>query len=170
MKNKISKYFFTIAASAAILTAAAMPASANDIEKSEPKQNIVEVAAAAGSFTILAKALEAAGLTETLKSGKFTVFAPSDEAFQALPPGTLDALLADKEKLKKVLLFHVVEGKKTAADVTKLTEIKTVNNLTAKIKAKPDKVKIAGARIIKTDIAATNGIIHVVDRVMIPTE
>jgi len=130
--------------------------------------DIVDTAVAAGSFKTLAAALEAADLVGTLKGeGPFTVFAPTDEAFAKLPPGTVDALLKDKEKLTKVLTYHVVPGKVMAADVVKVKEAMTVAGLAAPIDA-TDGVKVAGASVVKTDILCSNGVIHVIDSVMLP--
>ena len=131
-------------------------------------KDIVETAAAAGDFKTLLKAVKAAGLVDTLKGpGPFTLFAPTDEAFAKLPAGTLDALLKDKEKLKKVLTYHVVPGKVMAADVVKLTSAKSVEGQDLAIDAS-DGVKVSGAKVVKTDILASNGVIHVIDTVLIP--
>jgi uncharacterized surface protein with fasciclin (FAS1) repeats len=133
------------------------------------EQDIVDTAVAAGSFKTLAQALTAADLVATLKgAGPFTVFAPTDEAFAKLPAGTLEGLLKDKAKLKKVLLYHVVAGKVTAADVTKLTSAKTVEGSSAKIKVDMGKVKVDGATVVKADVMASNGVIHVIDSVILP--
>ncbi len=130
--------------------------------------DIVDTAVAAGSFKTLAAALQAAGLVETLKgAGPFTVFAPTDEAFAKLPEGTVEALLKDKEKLTKVLTYHVVPGRLLAADVVKAKEAKTAAGLVAPIDA-TDGVKVAGAKVVKTDILCANGVIHVIDSVMLP--
>jgi uncharacterized surface protein with fasciclin (FAS1) repeats len=154
-------------ASALVFTLVA--ASAAGLRASEPQaKDIVDTAVAAGSFKTLAKALEAAGLIETLKGkGPFTVFAPTDEAFAKLPAGTLDALLKDKAKLTAVLTYHVVPGKVMAADVVKLKEAKTVQGQSIKIDTSAG-VKVDGANVIKTDIAASNGVIHVIDSVILP--
>jgi len=131
-------------------------------------KDIVDTAVAAGNFKTLAKLLTDAGLVDTLKgAGPFTVFAPTDEAFAKVPKATLDALAADKAKLKAVLTYHVVAGKHLAADVVKMTEVKTVQGATAKITTAGGP-KIAGASIVKTDIAASNGVIHVIDAVILP--
>ncbi len=133
------------------------------------KKDIVDTAVAAGNFKTLATALEAAGLIETLKGeGPFTVFAPTDEAFAKLPAGTIESLLNDKEKLKQILLYHVVSGAVMAKDVVKLKSAKTVQGSSVKINAKGGKVMVDNANVIKTDIAATNGVIHVIDTVIIP--
>lgn len=130
--------------------------------------DIVDTAVAAGSFNTLVTAVKAAGLVDTLKGpGPFTVFAPTDEAFAKLPAGTLDALLKDKEKLKAVLTYHVVAGKVMAADVAKLSSAKTVQGGTLKIDTS-NGVKVGNAKVVKADVAATNGVIHVIDTVLIP--
>jgi len=132
------------------------------------KADIVDTAVAAGQFNTLAKALTAAGLVDTLKGpGPFTVFAPTDAAFAKLPADQLNALLADKAALTKVLTYHVVGGKVMAADV-KTGEVKTVQGTPLKVMATPAGVTVNNARVIKTDIAATNGVIHVIDTVVLP--
>ena len=131
--------------------------------------NIVQTAISAGSFKTLVAAVQAAGLTETLSgTGPFTVFAPTDEAFAKLPAGTVDALLKDKEKLASILTYHVVSGQVTAADAVKLTEAKTVNGQSFKIVAGKDGVMIDNANVVKTDIMTSNGVIHVIDSVILP--
>lgn len=130
--------------------------------------DIVDTAVAAGSFKTLVAAVEAAGLVETLKSpGPFTVFAPTDEAFAKLPPGTVEALLQDKEKLTAILTYHVVPGSVTAEQVAGLTEASTVQGGKLAIDTSAG-VKVNGASVIQTDILATNGVIHVIDTVLIP--
>ena len=136
--------------------------------KSGAKMDIVDTAVAAGDFKTLAAALQAAGLVDTLKGdGPFTVFAPTDAAFAKLPPGTVEGLLNDKAKLTEILTFHVVSGKVMASDVVKLTSARTVSGKTASIDTR-DGVRIDGALVVKTDIPASNGVIHVIDTVMIP--
>jgi uncharacterized surface protein with fasciclin (FAS1) repeats len=131
--------------------------------------DIVDTAVAAGQFKTLATALQAAGLVDTLKgAGPFTVFAPTDEAFAKLPAGTLDALLKDIPKLKGILLYHVVAGKVMAADVVKLKSAKTVNGQSVRIMAKGSNVMVDNANVLKTDIVCSNGVIHVIDAVMLP--
>lgn len=131
--------------------------------------DIVDTAVNAGNFKTLVTAVKAAGLVETLKGpGPFTVFAPNDEAFAKLPAGTLDALLKDPAKLKSVLTYHVVPGKVMAADVVKLKSAKTVQGSSAKIKAMGGSVMIDNAKVIQTDIACDNGVIHVIDTVIMP--
>ena len=138
-----------------------------------PKSDIVDTAVAAGSFKTLAQALQAADLVDTLKGkGPFTVFAPTDEAFAKLPAGTLDTLLKpeNKEKLRSILLYHVVSGDVTAAKVVQLTSAKSVNGQELKIMAEGGKVMVDNANVVKTDIACSNGVIHVVDTVLLPKE
>ena len=134
-------------------------------------KDIVDTAVAAGSFKTLAAALTAAGLVDTLKGeGPFTVFAPTDEAFAKLPKGTVESLLLpeNKEKLIAVLTYHVVPGKVLASDVVKLKSAKTVNGKEATIKVSDKGVMVDGAKVIKTDIETSNGVIHVIDSVILP--
>ena len=134
-------------------------------------KDIVETAVAAGSFKTLATALTEAGLIETLKGkGPFTVFAPTDAAFAKIPKATLDGLLKDKEALKKVLLYHVVAGKVEAKDVIKLNGkgAKTVEGSEVLIKVDGKTVTVDGAKVEKTDIECSNGVIHVIDTVIMP--
>ena len=157
---------------AALLSGALAFQGANAYEaKIKAPADIVDTAVAAGSFSTLATALKAAGLVETLKGpGPFTVFAPTDEAFAKLPAGTLESLLKpeNKAKLAGILTYHVVAGKVTAADVVKLTSAKTVNGQSVKIAVDGGKVKVDGANVVKTDIGASNGVIHVIDAVLLP--
>lgn len=135
------------------------------------EMDIVETATAAGSFSTLVAAINAAGLTETLKGeGPITVFAPTDEAFAKLPEGTLEMLLMpeNKEKLAAILTYHVVPGKVTAEDVVKLTSAESVSGKKIEIKTSDGKVMVDGATVIKADVMAKNGVIHVVDTVMMP--
>ena len=130
--------------------------------------NIVEVAVGAGSFKTLVAAVQAAGLVGTLSGkGPFTVFAPNDAAFAKLPKGTVESLLKDIPKLTSILTYHVVAGKVMAADVVKLTSAKTVQGQSVTIDAK-NGVSINGAKVLTTDIAADNGVIHVIDTVILP--
>ncbi len=138
----------------------------------QPK-DIVDTAVAAGSFKTLAAALKAAGLIDTLKGpGPFTVFAPTDEAFAKLPAGTVEMLLKpeNKEKLTRILTYHVVAGKVMAADAAKLTSAKAVSGDTLTIAAQGGSVMIDKAKVVKADIAASNGVIHVLDTVILPKE
>jgi uncharacterized surface protein with fasciclin (FAS1) repeats len=158
----------TFAATAAALLLAVSVAGPARADHHQGK-DIVDTAVAAGSFNTLATALKAAGLVDTLKGkGPFTVFAPTDDAFKKLPAGTLEKLLADKAQLTKVLTYHVVAGKVMAADVVKLTEAKTVEGSPVKITVKDGKVKVNDANVVKTDIGASNGVIHVIDTVILP--
>lgn len=127
--------------------------------------------AVAGKFTTLVAAVKAAGLVDTLKGpGPFTVFAPTDEAFAKLPPGTLDSLLKpeNKAQLQSILTYHVVAGKVMAADVMKLTSAKTVEGQSVSIKTMNGGVMIDNAHVTKTDIVTSNGVIHVIDSVILP--
>ena len=154
-----------ILALATVAALALAPAAAG----SNYNKDIVDTAVAAGSFNTLAKALQAAGLVETLKgAGPFTVFAPTDDAFAKLPAGALDALLKDKAKLTAVLTYHVVPGKVMAADVVQLKSAKTVNGKSVKIQIAGGEVSVDGAKVVKTDIQCSNGVIHVIDSVILP--
>jgi uncharacterized surface protein with fasciclin (FAS1) repeats len=136
-------------------------------------RDIVDTAVAAGSFKTLAKALQAADLVETLKgAGPFTVFAPTDEAFAKLPAGTLESLLKPENKLKlqRILKSHVVAGRVMAADVVKTSSAKAVSGDTLTIASRDGGVTVDGAKVVKTDIAATNGVIHVIDSVILPKD
>ena len=130
--------------------------------------NIIDTATSAGSFSTLIDALNAAGLTETLQgAGPFTVFAPSDEAFAKIPESIREALIADKEALTELLTYHVISGEVTAADVATLTSAETVQGSTLSIDTS-NGVKVDGASVVTADIRASNGIIHVIDTVLIP--
>ncbi|MCR4414771.1 MAG: fasciclin domain-containing protein [Thermoguttaceae bacterium] len=126
---------------------------------------------AAGSFKTLAAALKAGGLMETLSGeGQFTVFAPTDEAFKKLPQGTVEDLLKpeNRQKLAKILTYHVVPGRVLAADVVKLSKAKTVEGSEVQITVQRGKVKVDNANVVKADIHASNGVIHVIDAVILP--
>ena len=134
-------------------------------------QDIVDTAVAAGSFKTLAAALKAAGLIDTLKGkGPFTVFAPTDDAFAKLPAGTVEDLLKpeNKAKLTAILTYHVVAGKVMAADVVKLKSATTVNGKSVQIRVEGGTVMVDNAKVVKTDIGASNGVIHVIDAVLLP--
>ena len=155
---------------AAIVSLIAAPVVAS---AQAPTKNIVETAASAGNFTTLVAAVKAAGLAETLSGpGPFTVFAPSDAAFGKLPPGTIDALLKDKAALAAILTYHVVPGKVMAADVLKMKSghPKTVNGQTVAVVVRDGKVFVDNAQVVTTDIVATNGVIHVIDAVLMPKQ
>jgi uncharacterized surface protein with fasciclin (FAS1) repeats len=139
----------------------------------QAKMDIVDTAVAAGSFTTLAKALQAADLAETLKgAGPFTVFAPTDEAFGKLPAEALNDLLKpeNKARLRRILTYHVVPGRVSAAEVVKLRSAKAVSGDTIAIETGTATVVVDGARVVKTDVQATNGLIHVIDAVMLPDD
>jgi uncharacterized surface protein with fasciclin (FAS1) repeats len=140
-------------------------------DQSMAKKDIVDTAVAAGQFNTLAKALQAAGLVDTLKGkGPFTVFAPTDEAFAKLPAGTIDELLKpeNKEKLVSILTYHVVSGAVSSKKVATMKSAKTVNGKDVSISAEGGSVKINDAKVIKADIKASNGVIHVIDSVLMP--
>lgn len=139
--------------------------------QAQATKNIVQTAVAAGSFTTLAKALAAADLVKTLEGpGPFTVFAPTDDAFAKLPAGTLESLLKpeNKAKLQRILTYHVVSGKVMAAEVVKMTSARAVSGDTIAIVVRGGAVTVDKAHVVKTDIAASNGVIHVIDAVMLP--
>jgi len=164
----------SLAAVAIVVSAcssAASPSPATPAPSPSPALgDIVATADAAGSFTTLLTAAKAAGLVETLQgAGPFTVFAPTDAAFAALPAGTLDSLLADPEALKKVLLYHVVSGKVTADQVVGLTSATSVEGSPITIAVKDGKVYLNdSAQVVTTDVMASNGVIHVLDKVILP--
>lgn len=137
------------------------------------KKDIVDVAAANGSFSTLVAAVKAAGLVDTLKGeGPFTVFAPTDEAFAKLPAGTVENLLKieNKDKLVAILTYHVVSGKVMATDVVTLTSAATVQGQSVNVATNNGAVMINDATVVKADIKATNGVIHVIDTVLLPKE
>ena len=137
--------------------------------RAEPTKNIVDIASEAGSFNTLVAAVQAAGLVETLSSeGPFTVFAPTDEAFAQIPEDQLTALLADKEALAAILTYHVVAGKVMSKDVVNLSSAETVNGQIVQIKVHDGKVMVDEATVVTVDIEATNGVIHVIDKVILP--
>lgn len=133
------------------------------------KSNLVETAISAGDFTTLVTALTEADLVSALEGdGPFTVFAPTDEAFKKLPNGVLKNLLEDKEALKNVLLYHVVSGDITSNQITKLNEAKTLNGSDVKIMVEDGKVMVNNSQVVGADVIASNGIIHVIDTVLLP--
>lgn len=163
--------FLTRAALAvAVLTSPAL-SSAQTSEKGKKMNDIVAVAANAGQFNTLIAAVKAAGLVETLQgAGPFTVFAPTDAAFARLPKGTIEALLNDKENLTAILTYHVVSGKVMAADIIKSggAEPATINGAEVSVTIRDGKVYVDGAQVTAADIQASNGVIHVIDAVMMP--
>jgi uncharacterized surface protein with fasciclin (FAS1) repeats len=167
-EHQMSKSLIAALAAVTMIAPTASAQMAKHAEKA-PSMDIVETAVAAGSFKTLAAALGAADLIDALKGeGPFTVFAPTDEAFAKLPAGTVEALLKDKKKLAAILTYHVVSGKVAAADVVKLSSAKTLNGQSVTIKVKDGKVMLNNANVVKTDIMASNGIIHVIDTVILP--
>jgi uncharacterized surface protein with fasciclin (FAS1) repeats len=161
MKAKI----LTVAILTIFLSATALIAS------SHSKKDIVDTAVGAGSFNTLVTAVQAADLVDTLKSeGPFTVFAPTDDAFAKLPPGTLEDLLKpeNKDKLKAILTYHVVSGKFMAKDVVTMKMAETVNGQSFMINMDADTVMVDNAKVVQTDIECSNGVIHVIDTVILP--
>jgi uncharacterized surface protein with fasciclin (FAS1) repeats len=160
-----------IAAPVAALLIALLGVAAPAGAQEEPAGNIVEIAASNDDFSTLVTAVQAAGLDETLSGdGPFTVFAPTNEAFDALPPGTVENLLKpeNKDQLVAVLTYHVVPGAVYAADVSKLDSATTVQGDSVEIAASMGKVKVDNAQVVATDIEASNGVIHVIDSVILP--
>ena len=157
---------------AALVTAVAAVAVGTPAATSTPvaaKKNLVQTAVAAGQFKTLVTLVKQAGLAKTLSgNARYTVFAPTDAAFAKVPKATLKALAADKAKLRAVLLYHVVAGRVTAAKVTKLRSAKTLNGATVQIRVRGGMVYVNGARVVKADVSASNGVIHVVNKVLIP--
>jgi len=156
---------------AIVATALAMVVTTSRQTAAQAQKDIVDTAIAAGSFNTLATALTAAGLVDTLRgAGPFTVFAPTDAAFAKLPAGTVESLLKpeNKAKLVRLLTYHVVSGKVMAADVVKVTSAKAVSGDTITVLAKDGVVTVDNAKVVKTDIAASNGVIHVIDSVIMP--
>ena len=167
LKRKLNISIFTAFAAALLLLITDVYAG----NYGKKQSDIVDTAVAAGSFNTLAAALEAGGLVETLKAdGPYTVFAPTDEAFAKLPDGTLEMLLLpeNKDKLVKILTYHVVAGKVTAAEVVTLQTATTANGSDVAIRVVDDTVFINDSRVVATDIGASNGVIHVVDTVILP--
>jgi len=169
MKKMNSKRFAALAI--VLLTSALLAANAVAGDYAKKKADIVDTAVAAGDFNTLAAALEAGGLVDTLKGeGPYTVFAPTDDAFAKLPDGTVEMLLKpeNKDKLVAILTYHVVPGKVKAADVVALNSATTVNGSDVAIRVDDEKVFVNDSRVVSTDIWASNGVIHVVDTVLLP--
>ena len=161
---------FAILTMAAVVTTGAV---ANTTVVNAQTRDIVDTAVAAGSFKTLAKALAAADLVQTLKGpGPFTVFAPTDEAFAKLPAGTIEMLLKpeNKAKLQRILTYHVVAGKVMASEVVKMRSAKAVSGDTIAIAMRDSVVMVDNAQVVKTDIAVSNGVIHVIDAVILPKD
>ncbi|MCG6872987.1 MAG: fasciclin domain-containing protein [Gammaproteobacteria bacterium] len=165
MTSKIVKTFVAAAAAASLFTAA----QAGNYHDKAAGQDIVDTAINAGSFNTLVQAVQAAGLVETLKGdGPFTVFAPTDAAFAKLPAGTLEALLADKAALAKVLTYHVVPGKVMSADIAgKTLNVASVEGSDIRVNATSG-VRVNDASVVQADIVTSNGVIHVIDSVILP--
>ena len=166
------KQIHALAAAAALLALPTLgSAQASRMDKT-PMKNIVQVATDAGTFTTLVTALKAAGLADALQGpGPFTVFAPTDAAFAKLPAGTVEALLADPQKLAAILTYHVVPGKAMAGDIvrSKGSEAKTLNGQSLDVAVRGGKVFVNSAQVIRADILASNGVIHVIDTVLLPS-
>jgi uncharacterized surface protein with fasciclin (FAS1) repeats len=163
--SAIKRYVVTLAALAAVSAAVLAPASS----AASSQRNIVQTAAAAGQFKTLIKLAQAAGLSGALEGkGPLTVFAPTDAAFAKLPRASVVALEHNRAKLRAVLLYHVIQGRITAAQLVKRHSVKTLNGRSLTVRVKNGVVTIGGARVIKTNIAASNGVIHVIDGVLIP--
>jgi len=168
---KIISLFVALAGVAHLSTAGSCGSCGSDKAYKKSKQDIVATAVDAGMFNTLATALTTAGLVDTLQGeGPFTVFAPTDEAFAALPAGTVEDLLkpANREKLVEILTYHVVAGKVKAKDVVKLDSAATVAGQDVAISVQGDNVMIGEAKVIKADVMASNGVIHIIDSVLIP--
>ena len=160
-----------VAASAALIAFSGTAIAGHHAEKEAKSADIVDVAVSAGQFNTLAAALEAAGLVDTLKGdGPFTVFAPTDAAFAKLPAGTIESLLKpeNKDQLIAILTYHVVPGNVMAADVVGLSSATTVNGADIAITLEDGNVFVDNATVVKTDIGASNGVIHVIDTVILP--
>jgi len=174
--NSALRTFVLVPSVLAALTVAGCGGAQNDVPATAPtsasaQSDIVDTAASAGSFKTLVAAIKAADLVDTLKGpGPFTVFAPSDEAFAKLPAGTLDSLLLpeNKAKLQSILTYHVVSGRVGSDQVVNLTSAKTVQGNDLKISQNAGTVMVDGAKVVQTDIACSNGVIHVIDTVMLP--
>jgi len=158
-----------VALSLLLITLTVISSNADDMGKTKSNKDIVKTAVDAGVFNTLATALTEAGLIETLQGkGPFTVFAPTDEAFAKLPKGTVEALLKDIEALKKVLLYHVLAGNVMSGDVVKLKDAKTVEGSKVMIKVKDGSVMINNSKVVTADVEASNGVIHIIDTVLLP--
>lgn len=162
----------SLALAAAVISAPSdASAQAAKKEMKKKKNDIVAVAVGAGQFNTLVAAVKAAGLVETLQgAGPFTVFAPSDAAFAKLPKGTVEALLADKDKLTAILTYHVVAGKVTAGDIVKMggASPATVNGAPVRVTIRDGQVYVEGAKVVTADVGASNGVIHIIDSVIMP--
>ena len=172
MLKKMIAAALTFGVAGAVLAPAVSPARTVAADPAAAKKaDVVDTAVSAGQFNTLVAAVKAGGLVETLKGeGPFTVFAPTDEAFARLPAGTVENLLRpeNKQKLVEVLTYHVVPARAMARDVSGMSSAKTVQGKELKLKVEDGKVMVNGARVIKADVEASNGVIHVIDSVLIP--
>ena len=171
---KRSTILFALIATVALVASPAFAhcgkCGVGDAHAHAAKANIVETAVGAGDFTTLVAAVKAAGLVDTLSGdGPFTVFAPTDAAFAKLPAGTVENLLANPDKLREILLYHVVPGKVTSAQVVKLSKATTAEGSDVQIRVADGSVMVDNATVTATDIETTNGVIHVIDTVILPT-
>ncbi|MHC4133266.1 MAG: fasciclin domain-containing protein [Planctomycetota bacterium] len=170
---KAKKQYKSLVLTFLLIVTVALPIGCNGKAKkhSSPRMDIVDTAVAAGDFNTLVTAVKAADLVTTLKSeGPFTVFAPTDTAFAKLPEGTLEDLLKpeNKQKLASILTYHVVAGKVMASEVVNISEAKTVNGQSLNIKVQDGAVMVDKATVVKTDIECSNGVIHIIDAVVLP--
>jgi uncharacterized surface protein with fasciclin (FAS1) repeats len=169
MKRTVTLLVALVLGASLLVGAATARTTAAPAAKAGEELNIVQTAVAAGKFKTLAKLLTRVGLVSALEQpGPFTVFAPTDAAFQKVPKKTMKALLHNKAKLKTVLLYHVVSGKVTAADVVKLSSAKSLNGKDVRIRISGANVFVDDAKVTMPDVMASNGVIHVVNRVLIP--
>jgi uncharacterized surface protein with fasciclin (FAS1) repeats len=158
-----------VVVASAVALGTAAPAGARPLADTAAKKDIVQTAAAAGKFTTLVSLVKQAGLAKTLKGdGPFTVFAPTDKAFSKVPASTLEALGKDRKKLRAVLLHHVASGRLSAAKVVKRHSIRTLNGDRVRVRVRNGRVYVGGARVLTPDVKASNGVIHVIDKVLIP--
>ena len=168
-KSRLGVVLALVALAASVVAGAAVAGSRSGPEPREQGKNVVETAIAAGSFKTLVSLVKQAGLADTLATGgRFTVFAPTDAAFAKVPKRTLAALGANPAKLRAVLLYHVARGKLPAQRVVKRDSIKTLNGASVRVKARGMSVKINKAKVLKANVEASNGVIHVINRVLIP--
>lgn len=169
MINTLNKIAFATLVSLTLVFFATTLFASDKKEASEVKKDIVTIAVEAGSFNTLATALTEAGLVETLQgNGPFTVFAPTDEAFAKLPKGTVESLLKDKKALTNILLYHVVSGNVMASDVVKLDKATTISENDVHVSVVEGKVFINESQVTTADVKASNGVIHIIDTVLIP--
>jgi len=167
--RSISTLTALAAASALVVAGPASAGPQSSAASAGTKKNIVETAAKAGQFNTLTSLLKKAGLAKTLKAkGPYTVFAPTDAAFAKVPQATLDELGQDKAKLRAVLLYHVAGRKLTAAKIVKRRSVKTLNGQRVRIRVRGETVRVGGARVTTADVRASNGVIHIINKVLIP--